>query len=194
MILQPRGGLDYFSADLEKARVQLAAVTMLMDDIEPDDDSSPQIIHVVSYSEGVRLADPDVVEESVRIARHALEEYRRVKRCGDMPEYGKEPIVRARTAHLRDEARRMISFIESTIPDPYSPRGLYAMMRAGVFPLPWLSACRDEFEAAVSQPVQFLNGGIHTVDADGAPLNVGQRLFKIAQNLEKMGFAQGGSP
>lgn len=198
VILQPRGGLDYFSPDLDKARAQLAAVTMLMDDIEPDDDSSPQIIHVVSYSEGVRLADPDVVEESVRIARYALAEYRRLKRSGDMPEYGRDSIVRARAAHLRDEARRMIRFIEATIPDTYSPRGLYAMMRGGVFPLPWLSACRDEFEAAASQPVQFLNGGVQAVDADGAPLSVGQRLFRIAQNLEKMGYAppagQGGSP
>jgi len=198
VMLQPRGGLDYFSADLEKARAQLAAVTMLMDDIEPGDDSSPQIIHVVSYSEGVRLADPDVVEESVRIARHALAEYRRLKRRGDMPEYGKQAIVRARTAQLREEARRMIHFIESTIPDPYSPQGLYAMMRAGVFPLPWLSACRDEFEAAVRQLVRFLNGGVRAVDADGAPLDVGQRLFKIAENLETMGFAppaaQGGTP
>ena len=189
ILLQPRGGLDYFSPDLEKARAQLAAVTMLMDDIEPENDSSPHIIHVVSYSEGVRLADPDVVEESVRIARHALAEYRRLKRRGDMPEYGKDSVVRARAAHLRDEARRMIHFIESTIPDPYSPRGLYAMMRAGVFPLPWLSACRDEFEAAASQPVQFLNGGVHVVDAEGAPLSVSQRLFGIARNLEKMGYA-----
>lgn len=188
VMLQPRGGLDYFSSDLEKARSQLAAVTMLMDDIEPEDDSSPQIVHVVSYSEGVRLADSEVVEESVRIARYALSEYRRLKRQGDMPEYGRQSIVRARTAHLRDEARRMIRFIEASIPDPYSPRGLYAMMRGGVFPLPWLSACRDEFEAAASQPVQFLRGGVQAVDREGAPLSVEQRLFGIARNLEKMGF------
>lgn len=189
VILQPRGGLDYFSPDMEKARAQLAAVTMLMDDIEPDDPASPQIIHVVSYSEGVRLADPDVVQESVRITRYALSEYRRLKRKGDMPEYGKHSMVEARTRHLYEEARRMIKFIEATIPEPYSPRGLYAMMKAGVFPLPWLSACRDEFDAAVSQPVQFMHGGVQTVDKDGKPLAVSQRLFGIARNLERMGFA-----
>jgi len=189
VILQPRGGLDYFSPDLEKARAQLAAVTMLMDDIEPDNDASPQIIHVVSYSEGVRLADPDVVEESIRITRYALSEYRRLKKKGDMPEYGKLPIVEARTKHLYDEARRMIKFIEGTIPDPYSPRGLYAMMRGGVFPLPWLSACKEEFEAAVNQPVQFMHGGVQAVDREGKPLSVSQRLFGIARNLEQMGFS-----
>lgn len=189
VILQPRGGLDYFSPDLEKARAQLAAVTMLMDDIEPDNDASPQIIHVVSYSEGVRLADPDVVEESIRITRYALSEYRRLKKKGDMPEYGKLPIVEARTKHLYDEARRMIKFIEGTIPDPYSPRGLYAMMRGGVFPLPWLSACKEEFEAAVNQPVQFMHGGVQAVDREGKLLSVSQRLFGIARNLEQMGFS-----
>jgi hypothetical protein len=192
VILQPRGGLDYFSPDMEKARAQLAAVTMLMDDIEPDSETSPQIIHVVSYSEGVRLADPEVVEESVRITRYALSEYRQLKKRGDMPEYGKLPIVEARTKHLYDEARRMIDFIEATIPDTYSPRGLYAMMKGGVFPLPWLSACREEFEEAVNQPVLFMHGGVQTVDLEGKPLSVRQRLFTIARNLERMGFAPSG--
>ncbi len=189
VLLQPRGGLDYFSSDMEKARAQLAAVTMLMDDIEPDNDASPPIIHVVSFSEGVRLADSEVVEESVRITRYALSEYRRLKRKGDMPEYGKLPVVEARTKHLYDEARRMIRFIEATIPAPYSPRGLYAMMRGGVFPLPWLSACKEEFEGAVHQPVLFMHGGVQAVDHEGKPLSVSQRLFRIAQNLERMGFA-----
>lgn len=187
VILQPRGGLDYFSPDMEKARAQLAAVTMLMDDIEPDNAASPQIIHVVSYSEGVRLADPDVVEESVRITRYALSEYRRLKKKGDMPEYGKLPIVEARTQNLYDEARRMINFIEAAIPNTYSPRGLYAMMRGGVFPLPWLSACKEEFEAAVNQPVLFMHGGVQAVDREGKPLSVSQRLFGIAKNLGQMG-------
>lgn len=189
VILQPRGGLDYFSPDMEKARAQLAAVTMLMDDIEPDDDSSPQIIHVVSYSEGVRLADPEVVEESVKITRHALSEYRRLKKKGDMPEYGKLPMVKYRTRLLYEEARRMINFVEASIPNTYSPRGLYAMMRAGVFPLPWLSVCREEFEAAVNQPVLFFQGGVQAVDGEGKPLSVSQRLFGIAKNLERMGYA-----
>ncbi|MEN6492558.1 MAG: hypothetical protein ABFC85_11265 [Rectinema sp.] len=189
VILQPRGGLDYFSPDMEKARAQLAAVTMLMDDIEPDNEASPQIIHVVSYSEGVRLADPEVVEESVRITRYALSEYRRLKKKGDMPEYGKLPIVETRTQYLYEEARRMIDFVEATIPNTYSPRGLYAMMKGGVFPLPWLSACKEEFEAAVNQPVQFMHGGVRTVDCEGKPLSVSKRLFGIARNLEQMGFA-----
>jgi len=142
-----------FSPDLEKARAQLAAVTMLMDDIEPDDNASPQIIHVVSFSEGVELANPDIVEESVRITRYALSEYRRLKQQGDMPHYGALSLVQTRTNHLFEEARRMIRFIESSIPNPYSPRGLYAMMKVGVFPLPWLSACRDELKGCAHRSI-----------------------------------------
>lgn len=186
--LQPRGGLDYFSPDEEKAKAQLAAVTAMMDDIEPDNPASPQIIHVVSYSEGYRLADPEVVEESVRITRHALEQYRVLKKKGDMPDFGHDPRVARRTEELISEARQMIDMLERTIPDTYSPSGLYAMLAAGVFPLPWLAACREEFAAAVNQRVQFMDGGVHVVDEEGRPLSVRQRLFGIARNLERMGI------
>jgi len=81
----------------------------------------------------------------------------------------------------------MINFIEAAIPNTYSPRGLYAMMRGGVFPLPWLSACKEEFEAAVNQPVLFMHGGVQAVDREGKPLSVSQRLFGIAKNLGQMG-------
>jgi len=72
VILQPRAGLDYFSPDLEKAKSQLAAVTALMDDIEPSDELSPPLIHVVSYAEGSHLATAAVVDESIKITRQAL--------------------------------------------------------------------------------------------------------------------------
>ena len=35
VLLQPRAGLDYFKTDLHEAKIQLAAVTALMDDIDP---------------------------------------------------------------------------------------------------------------------------------------------------------------
>ncbi len=62
-----------FSPDLRKAKVQLAAITALMDDIEPDNpNTSPEIIHVVSYSEAVRLATPDIIEDSIKITLGAF--------------------------------------------------------------------------------------------------------------------------
>lgn len=47
VILQPRAGLDYFKPDLNEAKMQLAAVTALMDDIDPHNETSPPMIHVV---------------------------------------------------------------------------------------------------------------------------------------------------
>ncbi|KKL05141.1 hypothetical protein LCGC14_2609010, partial [marine sediment metagenome] len=65
--LQTRAGLDYLSHHPGKAKSQLAAVTALMDDIEPDNPRSPDILHVVSYSEGSDLATPEIINDSVRI-------------------------------------------------------------------------------------------------------------------------------
>ncbi len=98
--LQPRGGLDYFSPEPEKAKAQLAAVTAMMDDIEPNDISSPQIIHVFSYSEAYKLADPSVIEESIKIARYALQEYRRLKREGAIDDMSGNADVAAREQAL----------------------------------------------------------------------------------------------
>jgi len=92
-ILQPRAGLDCFSHDLDKAKVQLAAVSALMDDIEPHDPISPPMIHVVSYSEASHLADPPVVNESIQITRAAIEEYRRLRARGKVPDMSRHPEV-----------------------------------------------------------------------------------------------------
>ena len=35
VIFQTRAGLDYFKPDIEKAKIQLAGVTAMMDDIDP---------------------------------------------------------------------------------------------------------------------------------------------------------------
>ena len=77
---QTRAGLDYFVPDVEIAKAQLAAVTALMDDIMPYDDNCPDIIHVVSFSEAIRLATPEVMKESIRITLGAMHEYRRLRK------------------------------------------------------------------------------------------------------------------
>lgn len=190
--LQPRGGLDYFSPDQDKAKAQLAAVTAMMDDIEPNDAASPQIIHVVSYSEGRALADPPVIEESIRIARYALQEYRRMKSEGLVEDMSANPDVAAREKALYDDAKAMISAVESLVPDTYSPYGLYAMLSAGVFALPWLTSCREEFPAA-NIGTGILNGGMHAVDEDGSPVSVAARIETLKANLARRSAKTGDS-
>jgi len=168
--LQPRAGLDYFSPDLEKAKVQLAAVTALMDDIEPHDVTSPPIIHVVSYSEGSHLAEPAVVNESVQITRAALREYRRLRASGDMADMSAHPEVLTRTEGMLSGARAVLRAIEQCIPEPYTPRGLYDAFAAGFLPVPHLWECRQEFPNAVQWRTRLMRGGVHVVNAAGQPV------------------------
>jgi hypothetical protein len=174
--LQPRAGLDYFSGDPDRAKAQLAAVTALMDDIEPHDATSPQIIHVVSYSEGYALVDPDIVNESIRITRHALRTYRAKRESGDIEDMASHPQVLARTSMLLRDARLAVAGIESAISAPYTAEGLYEIMASGFFAVPFLSECRDEFPEAVHWKTACIDGAIEAVDENGRAIAAEDRL------------------
>jgi hypothetical protein len=179
VILQPRAGLDYFSPDLTKARVQLAAVSAMMDDIEPHDPSSPSVIHVVSYSEASQLADPPIVNESIQITRQAIEQYRRLRARGQVDDMTNHREVVARTENLLAEARTVIRAIESTIPDPYTPHGLYGMLAKGFLPVPYLWECREEFKNAVKWQTRVIHGSVKIVDEVGDPIPEADRVDKL---------------
>jgi hypothetical protein len=188
--LQPRGGLDYFSREPEKAKAQLAAVTAMMDDIEPGDDSSPQIIHVVSYSEGFALADPDVVDESIQITRHALSSYRALRASGNIADMSSNAQVLARTSSLLRDARLAIAAIESSIPAPYSAGGLYEIMASGFFAVPYLAEGRDEFSEATHWKTKCVNGAIEVVDETGRPISAKDRIA-VAADTARSSSASG---
>jgi hypothetical protein len=183
VVLQPRAGLDYFSADPEKAKAQLAAVTALMDDIEPDDPSSPAIVHVVSWSEAVRFADPPVIDESVQLTRHALAEYRRLRARGLVDDWGADLEVQARTRELLAESRAIIRAIETSVADPWSPAGLYRIFAAGFLPVPYLWECREELAAAIAWRTRTIRGSVRLVDERGVPLPVAERIARARASL-----------
>jgi hypothetical protein len=178
VILQPRGGLDYFSPDLAKAKAQLATVAALMDDIEPRNAAGPQIVHVVSYSEASHLADPAVVNESIQITRQALEAYRRLRAKGDIDDMTGHPEVAARTAQLLAEARTVLRAIEAAIPDPYTADGLYEAFARGFLPVPYLWECQEEFRRAVCWQTRLVDGSVKVVDEKGAPLPAAERMLR----------------
>jgi len=182
VFLQPRGGLDYFSPDIEKAKAQLAAVTALMDDIEPHSPASPPIIHVVSYSEASHLADPAVVNESIQITRHALEEYRKLRRRGLIDDMSQDRDVLQRTNALISEARTVLQTIETTVPEPYSVDGLYRIFSEGYLPVPYLWECKEEFRKATLWQTRMIQGGVRIVDKDGIPVSAGERMQRLARN------------
>jgi hypothetical protein len=188
VILQPRAGLDYFSHDMEKAKVQLAAVSALMDDIEPHDTGSPPIIHVVSYSEGSHLADPAVVNESIQITRFAFSEYRRLRKEGGMEDMSRHPEVLQRTQELLSGARALLKAIDSAIPAPHTAEGLYEIFRLGFLPVPYLWQGREEFERAAAWRTQIIKGSVKVVDEQGKVISPEERARAVVE------MARGGKP
>lgn len=179
--LQPRAGLDYFRPDLEEAKIQLAAVSALMDDIEPDDPNSPPIIHVVSYSEAVHLATPEIIEESIQITQSALKAYRALKTQGRVEDMAKNPDVLERTQDLLRSAKIVIEGIESSLDDPYSAEGFYLIFAAGFLPVPYLWRKTDEFRYAKAWNTKPIKGAVKVVDEKGRIVS-SEQLVSVAKN------------
>lgn len=181
VILQTRAGLDYFKPDIEQAKIQLAAVTGMMDDIDPDNALSPEIIHVVSYSEALFLATPSVLNESIQITRASLKEYRRLKGLGNTPDVNTDDI-KMRTQRLFSESQKLIYEMEKNIPNLYSPEGLYLAFVAGWLPVPELWSDKDEFLHAKCWETKMIDGGISVVDR-GLIMPIESRVNKCVTNM-----------
>lgn len=182
VILQTRAGLDFFSPDLNKAKCQLAAVTALMDDIDPGNRLSPEIIHVVSFSEAAYLATPEVVDESIKITFQALSDYRKLKQQGKVEAMDRHQECKLREQDLYDQAKTLIKSIETHIPKPYSAEGLYRIFASGYMPVPYLWECRDEFAHAVSTRTALIKGAMVAVDEKGTPLGAQKRAWQAEAN------------
>lgn len=163
VVLQTRAGLDYFKPDLEMAKMQLASVTAMMDDIDPLNENSPEIIHVVSYSEALSLATPDIINDSIKITLKALQEYRKQKKQGLTFDVLLDDI-RSRQLKLESACRKLIKAMEENISDLYSAKGLYLAFAAGWLPVPELWSESDEFVHAKEWETQMTNGGIALCD------------------------------
>ena len=177
--LQCRAGLDYFSPDLEKAKIQLAAITALMDDIEPENPNSPEIIHVVSYSEAVRLATPPIIKESIEITLGALKDYRLLKGLGLTPNTLEDSDVTERFDNLYDEAKQAIELLEKTFPDLYTAQGLYRVYEMGFLPTPYIFDPERIYPNATKWHTAIINGGVKVVDDDGKPIDTLKRYKSI---------------
>jgi hypothetical protein len=179
VIYQPRAGLDYFSTDVDKAKMQLAAVTSLMQDVEPDKQDSPEIIHVVSYSEALFLARPDVIDESIQITRSALKFYPEHREKNAVRDIIESQELRVQTDKLWKEANLMIQYIEKNVRKLYSGKGFYDVFKQGYFPVPYLWEKRDEFARAVNWKTKSINGGVFVIDDKGKKMDVSKRLERI---------------
>lgn len=177
--LQSRAGLDFFSPDLERAKVQLAAITALMDDIEPDNPNSPEIIHVVSYSEAVRLATPDIIEESIKITLGALKEYRLKKSLGLTMNTVNDDDINYRFNSLYEEAKGGIDILEKYFSDLYTPQGLYRIYKMGFLPTPYIFDPQKHFPNVTKWSTAIINGSVKVVDENGKPIDTIKRYKSI---------------
>lgn len=181
VIFQTRAGLDYFKPSLDKAKVQLAAVTALMDDIEPNNNHSPEIIHVVSYSEALFLATPNILNDSIKITRAALAKYRKMRKLGMTPDVMTDEI-KTRTIELSYAARKVIKAMEDNIPGLYTPEGLYIAFTAGFLPVPELWSDSDEFLHAKCWETKVMNGGVVLID-HGLLMTVDARINRAVSYI-----------
>lgn len=181
--LQTRAGLDYFSPDLDEAMVQLAAVTCMMDDIEPDNINSPEIIHVVNYCEAVRLATPPIIKESIKITLNALSEYRLARSLGRVPNMKYDTEVNERTMELYEEAKGAIQLLESAIPNLYTPEGFAFIFEQGFLPVPYLMDQNHKFPKATQYATALKNGGIRVVSDEGNIINTIERYKTIINDI-----------
>lgn len=167
VLLQPRAGLDYFSPDLYEAKIQLAAVSALMDDIDPHNEMSPPIIHVVSYSEASHLATPDIIHESIQITQYTIQKYRELRNAKKIEDMSQHKEVKDRENELYNAAKKIITAIETYIEDPYTAEGLYKIYAAGFLPTPYIWGEVDEFKHATVWKPKFVKGGIRLMNDKG---------------------------
>ena len=186
VIFQTRAGLDYFKPDLETAKMQLATVTALMDDIDPMNEMSPEIIHVVSYSEALFLATPDILNDSIKITKTALKEYRKLKKQGLTPDVMTDDIIQ-RQIELETACRKIIKEMEASIPDLYSPEGLYLAFVAGWLPVPELWSDSDEFVHAKGWGTRMTNGGVVLCDHD-VIVTTDFRINRCVSNMSEANY------
>jgi hypothetical protein len=184
VLLQPRAGLEYFVADLHQAKIQLSAVSCLMDDIRAHDNSSPELIHVVSYSEACHLATPDIIDESIRITLHTLKEYRRAKQDGLFDDMSSNEEVAERERKLYRDSRQLIDFLEKNYPDLYSAEGFYKIFAAGFLPTPYLWKETEEFVHAVNWHSKSLHGSQLLINDFEKEMSMEERLELAAPNMK----------
>lgn len=181
--LQTRGGLDYFAPNLEEAKIQLAAVTCMMDDLEPDNDNSPEIIHVVNYSEAVCLATPAIIKDSIKITLNAIHSYRAARKKGVIPNMKYDNDVQNRYETLLCDAREAIMLLEKHIPNLYTPEGFESIFKEGFLAVPYLMDQQGKWGKATMWKTAIKNGGVYVVDEDGKIIPTKQRYLSIINNM-----------
>ena len=161
----------------------MAAVTCMMDDLEPENDSSPEIVHVVNYSEAVRLATPPIIKDSIKITLAALHQYRFARKMGIVPNMKYDKDVQYRYEALMYEARAAIKLLEENIPNLYTPEGFEKVFKEGFLAVPYLMDQDHKYPKATMWKTAIKNGGICVVDDEGKIISTEDRYHYIIDHM-----------
>ncbi len=166
-IREVRAGLSSFPADLELAKGQLAYSTFLSMALKP------KIVHVVGYSEGVRLAGPDEVIQSCKIVRGVIR-----NTLQNIPDMLKDVRVQARKEQLLAEAETILGAIRklgANVPDPLADTDtLAAAVEVGILDAPHLKGGKAGRGIAVTR---MMNGACVSVNPrTGRPISEASRI------------------
>ena len=181
IIKQVRTGLASFPLNLNKAKGQLAAATLIQLLLKPD------IIHVVSFSEASHAALPEDIIESCDIVDQVVHRMYSSK----ITVHNKQ--IEKRKRSLIEQAQWIINLIPQLAKNPQeqqnpwtNPQVLNRLIQYGIFDAPHL----------INNP--FAKGEIKTDLIEGAccsidkhlqkPINEIERITKILSNLKEFSF------
>lgn len=158
IIVQTRGGLSSYPADMDAARGHLAFTTALQMAMKPD------IVHVVAYTEAFHAAEPEDVIASCKIARHVIE-----KVAYDFGDLTDDERVQTRKEALLADARLLLDAIKRLgetmgSDDPWAdPHVLDRAVRIGLIDAPHL---RGNPAAAGKVETRIIDGACVAVDPE----------------------------
>ena len=164
---QTRAGLLSFSPDMDIAKGQLAAATVVQLAIQPD------IVHVVGYSEGDHAVTASELIESCRIVHGAICNCRT-----GMPDMLSDPVVLARKEELLAEANLLLEAIHSLgdgRSDPLTdPQVITRAIKIGLLDAPHLCGNPHAAGKLATAPV---DGAIRALDREsGETLTEQERI------------------
>ena len=164
---QVRTGLFSFPADLDMAKGQLAASTVIQMAVQP------HIVHVVGYTEADHAANADEVIESTKIVRQVIKES-----LVGLPDMAADPSVAERRKELVAEAGVLLDAIRSLDPlgeDSLTDPGVLARaVKLGLLDAPQLAG---NPAAAGRIQTRMIDGCCLAVDPDtGRPMDEKRRL------------------
>lgn len=133
--VQTRTGLFSHPVDMDKAKGQLAASTMLQMQLNPD------IIHVLSYSEANHAATPENVIESAKIVSHVA-----AKCIEGQPSMHYDPYVVSRKNELKEKALGIYEKIKS-IGEITNPDVLVQVIKQKILRAPQLESFYKKIDA-----------------------------------------------